>query len=113
MKKLVLVLAAAGLMTGTAIAQSTVTTTTGIARESVQIEPEYRTRIKSYVTEKKLRPITTTERIAVGASVPANVELHAVPSDWGPSVTKYRYVYSNDRVMFVDPDSRRVVYELD
>jgi uncharacterized protein DUF1236 len=113
MKKLILALAAAGLMTTSAIAQTSVTTTTGVARESVQIEPEYRTRIKSYVTEKKLRPVTTTERIAVGASVPREVELHAVPSDWGPSVTKYRYVYSNDRVMFVDPDSRRVVYELD
>jgi len=110
----VLALAAAGLMTTCANAQSTVTTTTGIARESsVQIEPEYRTRIKSYVTEKKLRPITTTDRIAVGGSVPREVELQAVPSDWGPSVTKHKYVYSNDRVMFVDPESRRVVYELD
>ena len=102
---------AAGHLTTGAMAQTTVTT--GIARDAVQIEPEYRTKIKTYVTEKKLRPITTTERIAVGTSVPANIELQAVPSDWGPSLTKYRYVYSNDRVMFVDPDSRRVVYELD
>lgn len=113
MKKLVLALAAAGLLTTSAIAQTSVTTTTGVARDTVQIEPEYRTRIKSYVTEKRVRPITTTERIAVGASVPREVELQAVPSDWGPSVSKYRYVYSNDRVMFVDPDSRRVIYELD
>ena len=69
----------------------------------VSIEPEYRTRIKSYVTEKKLRPVTTKERIVVGSPVPADVELEAVPSDWGPSLTKYRYVYSNDRVMLVDP----------
>jgi hypothetical protein len=113
MKKLILAVAAAGLLTTGAMAQSTVTTTTGVARDSVQIEPEYRTKIKTYVTEKKLRPLTTTERIAVGTSVPASVELHAVPSDWGPSVSKYRYIYSNDRVMFVDPDSRRVVHELD
>jgi hypothetical protein len=53
MKKLVLALAAAGLLTTSAIAQTSVTTTTGVARESVQIEPEYRTRIKSYVTEKE------------------------------------------------------------
>jgi len=38
MKKLVLAVAAMGLMTTCANAQSTVTTTTGIARESVQIE---------------------------------------------------------------------------
>jgi Protein of unknown function (DUF1236) len=111
MKKLILAVVAAGLLTTGAMAQTTVTT--GIARDAVQIEPEYRTKIKTYVTEKKLRPITTTERIAVGTSVPANIELQAVPSDWGPSLTKYRYVYSNDRVMLVEPDSRQVVYELD
>jgi hypothetical protein len=111
MKRLILVAAAAGVLMTSAVAQTTVTT--GIARDSIQVEPEYRTKIKTYVTEKKLRPLTTTERIAVGTSVPANIELQAVPSDWGPSLTKYRYVYSNDRVMFVDPDSRRVVYELE
>lgn len=113
MKQLIVVLAAAGMMTTSAIAQNTVTTTTGVARESVQIEPEYRTRIKSYVTEKKLRPVTTKERIVVGSPVPADVELEAVPPDWGPSLTKYRYVYSNDRVMLVEPGSRRVIQELD
>src|SRR5262245_49394821 len=111
MKKLILAVAAAGLLATGAMAQTTVTT--GIAGGPVQIEPEYRTKIKTYVTEKKLRSVTSTERIAVGTSVPSAVELHAVPSDWGPSVSRYRYVYSNDRVMFVDPDSRRVVYELE
>ena len=43
----------------------------------------------------------------------ADVELVAVPSDWGPSLTKYRYVYSNDRVLLVDPGSRAVVQEID
>jgi hypothetical protein len=45
--------------------------------------------------------------------VPSDVELVAVPSEWGPSLTKYRYVYSNDRVMLVDPGSRTVVQEID
>jgi hypothetical protein len=31
--------------------------------------------------------------------VPSDVDLVAVPSDWGPSVSKYRYVYSGDRVV--------------
>jgi uncharacterized protein DUF1236 len=57
--------------------------------------------------------VPTKERIVVGSPVPADVELEAVPSDWGPSLTKYRYVYSNDRVMLVDPGSRRVIQELD
>ena len=88
-------------------------TTTGAAGATVRIEPEYRTRIKSYVTEQKIRPVETRERIVVGAKVPTDVELTAVPSDWGPSVTKYRYVYSNDRVMLVDPGTRTVVHEID
>jgi hypothetical protein len=80
MKRLILVAAAAGVLMTGAVAQTTVTT--GIARDSIQVEPEYRTKIKTYVTEKKLRPLTTTERIAVGTSVPANIELQTVPSDW-------------------------------
>ena len=47
------------------------------------------------------------------ATLPADVELHTVPSDWGPSVSRYRYVYSNDRIHFVDPANRRVIYDLD
>jgi len=39
----------------------------------------------------------------VGGGVPADVELESVPADWGPSLTKYRYVYSGDRVILVDP----------
>ena len=114
MKKLLMVVAAASLGATVATAQTTVTTTTtGAGNAAVQIEPQYRTKIKSYVTEHKVRPVTTKERIVVGSRVPADVELDAVPSDWGPSLTKYRYVYSNDRVMLVDPGSRTVVQEID
>jgi hypothetical protein len=114
MKKLLMIVAAASLGATVATAQTTVTTTTtGTGNAAVQIEPQYRTKIKSYVTEHKVRPITTKERIVVGSRVPADVELDAVPSDWGPSLTKYRYVYSNDRVMLVDPGSRTVVQEID
>ena len=110
MKKLVII-AAASLLVTAATAQTTVTT--GVGNAAAQIEPEYRTKIKTYVTEKKIRPVTTQERIVVGTQVPASVELEAVPADWGPSVSKYRYVYSNDRVMLVDPGSRTVVHEID
>ena len=113
MKKLMLLTAAAALLATSAVAQTTVTTTTGTLRANVIVEPEARTRIKTYVTEKKVRPIATRERIVVGSTVPSDVELVTVPSDWGPSLTKYRYVYSNDRVMLVDPGTRAVVHEID
>ena len=113
MKKIVLLAAVASLCATMANAQTTVTTTTGVASSNIQIEPQYRTRIKSYVTEHKIRPVETRESIVVGAKVPTEVELTAVPSDWGPSVTKYRYVYSGNRVMLVYPATRTVVHEID
>lgn len=113
MKKLLLLSAAAVLISTGAFAQSTVVTTTGTGHAAVQIEPQYRTKIKSYITEHRVRPVTTKEKIVVGAAVPSDVELEAVPAEWGPSLTKYRYVYSGDRVMLVDPGSRTVVQEID
>lgn len=84
MKKLFMLSAAAVLISTGAFAQSTVVTTTGAGHAAVQIEPEYRTRIKSYVTEHHLRPVTTKEKIVVGSTVPHDVELESVPADWGP-----------------------------
>ncbi|MDA9436255.1 DUF1236 domain-containing protein [Bradyrhizobium sp. CCBAU 51627] len=112
MKKLMLTCATAALISTGAMAQSTVvTTTTGAGHAAVQIEPEYRTKIRTYVTEHKVRPVQ--QKIVVGQPVPREVELEAVPADWGPSLTKYRYVYSGERVMLVDPSTRTVVQEID
>jgi hypothetical protein len=113
MKKLLILAAAASLAATMANAQTTTVTTTRAAPAAIQIEPQYRTKIKSYVTEHKVRPVETREKIVVGAKVPSDVELATVPSDWGPSLTKYRYVYSGDRVMLVDPGTRTVVQEVD
>lgn len=104
----------AALISTGALAQSTVVTTTGTGHAAaVQIEPEYRAKIRTYVTERRVRPVQTREKIVVGQPVPREVELEAVPADWGPSLTKYRYVYSGERVMLVDPSTRRVVQEID
>jgi hypothetical protein len=78
--------------------------------------PEQRAHIKEYITRERVAPVTVRERIRVGATLPAGVEIHAVPSDWGPSFTKYSYVYADDRVYFVEPSTRKVVkvvYQLD
>jgi hypothetical protein len=112
MNKLLLTTALAALISTSAMAQSTVVTTTGTGHAAaVQIEPEYRTKIRTYVTEHKVRPVQ--QKIVVGQPVPREVELEAVPADWGPSLTKYRYVYSGERVMLVDPATRTVVQEID
>ncbi|MCK1423572.1 DUF1236 domain-containing protein [Bradyrhizobium sp. 180] len=114
MKKLMLTCAAAALISTGAMAQSTVVTTTGTSHAAaVQIEPEYRTKIRSYVTEHKIRPVESREKIVVGSPVPRELELESVPAEWGPSLTKYRYVYSGERVMLVDPSTRTVVQEVE
>ena len=114
MHKLLLTTALAALISTGAMAQSTVVTTTGTGHAAaVQIEPEYRTKIRTYVTEHKVRPVQTREKIVVGQPVPREVELEAVPADWGPSLTKYRYLYSGERVMLVDPSTRTVIQEVD
>ena len=95
-----------------ALAQSTVVTTPG-AGATITLAPEQRTRIKQYVVERKVKPVTIKERVTVGATIPADVELVDVPSDWGPDIDRYRYVYSGDNVVLVEPSSRRVVQIID
>ena len=59
--------------------------------------------------KEKVAPLTIKEQLRVGVKLPADVELRTVPSQWGPNYAKYRYVYSGDRVYFVEPSTREVV----
>ena len=88
---------------------------TSKAPDNVQvlIAPEQRTIIKEYVVRERVPRATVTERVRVGTTLPSSVELHEVPSGWGPAVTRYRYVYTDSGIHFVDPASRRVIYDID
>ena len=99
-----------------AVAQTTTTTvttrtdTTG----SVVIAPEKRTVIKQRFSAAPVR--TIKEKVTVGATVPGDVELSAVPDTVVtevPTVKSYRYFRYNDDVVLVDPSSRRVVQIID
>ena len=79
----------------------------------VEINPEQRTRIKEYVIKENVPRATVKERVTIGRRLPDDIELRAVPSDWGPSVSRYKYIYSDDRVHFVDPATREVIYDID
>ena len=54
--------------------------------ETVVIEPEQRTVIRDYVVKERVAPVTVKERVSVGARLPADIELRAVPSTWGPKL---------------------------
>ena len=104
-RALIAVSGLAMLMSAQALAQ-----TVGVGpAETVVIEPEQRTIIKDYVVKEKVAPVRVQERISVGARLPADVELRTVPSTWGPKFSKYRYVYSDDRVYLVEPSNRTVI----
>jgi hypothetical protein len=79
----------------------------------VEISPEQRTTIRQYVVKQRVKPATIRGDIAVGGTLPADVDLVAVPSDWGPGLNRYRYVYWNDRVVLVEPGDRRIVHVID
>jgi len=79
----------------------------------VDFAPEQRTVIRQYVERERIRPIEMRERVTVGATLPAEVEISAAPAEWGPAASRYRYVYSDNRVYFVEPSSRRVVHIID
>ena len=101
MKRVLLATAAVVLLAGPVMAQTVV------------IAPEQRQIIKEYVVKEKVRPFKLQSRVTVGATLPADVELAPVPETWGPAFRSYRYIYTGDDVVLVDPSSRRVVQVID
>lgn len=83
---------------------------------TVTIVPAHEKVIKDYVVKEHVQPIDVDGNFAVGATVPQDIELAPVPEQiytTAPEVKKYRYFYWKDRVVFVDPDSRRIVDVID
>jgi hypothetical protein len=118
MKHVAIITFASLALAGQAFAQSTtittpsaggVVTTAPRAGATVTIAPEQRTRMKQYVVQQKVKPYAMRERMAVGTTLPAEAELYAVPSEWGPGLGTYRYVYSGNSIGLVEPTSRRVI----
>jgi uncharacterized protein DUF1236 len=101
MKQTLLAGAAAAVLlaSGSAFAQST----------TIIIKPDQRARIHDYVAREHVAPVPLQDRVVVGGILPPAVELMPVPQMWGPDLARYRYVYWNDRVVLVDPATRRVI----
>lgn len=82
------------------------------AEATLTITPAHRTIIKQYIVKEHVRPATIREDVAVGAVIPADVTLEPVPSAWistAPEVKSYDYFDWNGKVVFVEPQSRKVV----
>ncbi len=111
MKRVLLAGVAILALVGSAFAQST-TITRSPEPSSVAvltIPQEQRAIIMRFVVQAKVQPVTIKEHIGIGTSLPDDVELLAIPNDWGLELTRYRYVVSHSHVFLVEPFSRRVV----
>jgi Protein of unknown function (DUF1236) len=113
LKKMKRTLMAAGLMACLAGSQAFGQTVGLGPADTIVVAPEQRTVIKEYVVKERIAPLQVQERIVVGTRLPADVELRTVPSNWGPNFSKYRYVYSDDRVFLVEPSNRTVIQVID
>jgi len=81
--------------------------------DTIIVEPEQRQLIKQYVVKEKVAPVRVPQRVVIGDTLPADVELRSVPSTWGPKLTKYRYIYSGNHVYLVEPSDRKVIEEIE
>jgi len=79
----------------------------------ITVQPEQRTIIREYVVRESVPVIEMERDLTVGQAVPEDVELLTVPQQWGPGMTNYRYIYSDDRVYLVEPSTRRVIQIID
>jgi hypothetical protein len=69
---------------------------------------DQRPRFRQYVIKEHRPSYQYQESLAVGGVLPAEgVEYYEVPPEYG--VTKYRYTVVNDRVVLVEPGTRRIV----
>ena len=89
---------------GGAVTRETTTTTTTTTQT---ISPEERTVVRRYVTQQKRPSVRVQERVAVGSTLPSDVELYAVEGE--PTVSRYRYSIVNEEPVLVDPGTRRVI----
>ena len=59
---------------------------------------------RTYVTSNPLDPVYLDGEVVIGAGVPENVTLQAIPD------YEYQYVYINGQPVLVDPGTRQIVY---
>ena len=100
--KPIIAAAVVSLISGVAIAQTTVT-------KEVTITQQDEPRIKEYVVKEHVRPVPPPPgwTAAPGAVIPQTVELYPFPTNvpWHT----YRYAVIGDQTVLVDPATRHVV----
>lgn len=71
-----------------------------------------RPRFQAYVTRQHRRSFRSSHAVTIGTELPiGSIAYYNIPSEYG--VYDLRYTIINDRIMLVDPHSRRVVDVID
>ncbi len=68
---------------------------------------EERPRFREYVIHEHSHAYRYSGDLRIGAVLPGNVTYYDVPAEY--HVAGYRYAYVNDRVVLVEPRTRRIV----
>ena len=96
-----------------ASAQTTTTTTTTIeTRGPLKLTRQQRTVIQRTVTRERRVAPPAELQISVGAEIPSSVELSAFPDAVYvevPVLKRYKYVYVNNQLVLVDPETSQIV----
>jgi len=114
---------AAALLAGTtgASAQTVITTkpvqtqTVVTTQPRLVLTPDQRQVVYRDIVRQRVSPAPGTVTYTVGARVPSDVQLYAVPDSVAvevPAVRQYRYMMVNGRVVLVDPATSEVVDDL-
>lgn len=99
---------------GYAVAQTTIIQqqpSTPSAATNIRITPEQRTTIKKRIGTTQ-PSATLKQRVTVGTTLPADVELTPLPEEVYtevPSIRNYRYIVVGDEIVLVEPQTRRVI----
>jgi hypothetical protein len=105
----------------TASAQTTIITRepvesrTVVTTEPLELTPVQRQTIYRTIVRERVAPAVPTVEYRVGARVPADVQLYAVPREVAvevPAIRSYKYMVVNNRVVLVDPATSQVVEEV-
>lgn len=83
--------------------------TPAYAKNKITVTQDQRAKISTYVSQQKPKQVSFQVKPNRGSKIESSVALMDVPSEWGADLGKYKYVYTNNRVLFVNPDSRAVV----
>jgi hypothetical protein len=104
---LALPLAAYAQPTGAASGAATEAAAPEAPANGAVLTAEQRVKVQQYVSKEKRPSVKVTEKLAVGAILPGNVELYPLPAEI-VGKTDYRYTVVNDHTVLVEAKTHKV-----